>query len=34
MEGFAVLRFDFTGLGESEGDFEETNLIQIRGKYE
>ena len=25
-EGIAVLRFDFTGLGESEGDFAETNL--------
>jgi putative redox protein len=25
-KGFAVLRFDFTGLGESEGDFEETNF--------
>ena len=25
-EGFAVLRFDFTGLGESEGDFADTNL--------
>ena len=24
MEGIAVLRFDFTGLGESEGDFSET----------
>ncbi|WP_027075351.1 bifunctional alpha/beta hydrolase/OsmC family protein [Maribacter antarcticus] len=24
--GFAVLRFDFTGLGESEGDFEDTNF--------
>ncbi len=26
MQGFGVLRFDFTGLGESEGDFEETNF--------
>ncbi|MFP5212721.1 MAG: alpha/beta fold hydrolase [Acidobacteriota bacterium] len=25
-EGFAVLRFDFTGVGESEGDFSETNF--------
>ncbi len=25
-EGFGVLRFDFTGLGESDGDFEETNF--------
>jgi putative redox protein len=24
--GFAVLRFDFTGLGESEGEFAETNF--------
>ena len=24
--GFGVLRFDFTGLGESEGDFENTNF--------
>lgn len=24
--GFAVLRFDFTGLGNSEGDFEDTNF--------
>ncbi len=26
MNGIAVLRFDFTGLGESEGDFSETNF--------
>ncbi len=26
IEGFAVLKFDFTGLGESEGDFEDTNF--------
>ncbi|MDX1587244.1 MAG: alpha/beta fold hydrolase [Balneolaceae bacterium] len=25
-EGFAVFRFDFTGLGESEGDFANTNF--------
>jgi uncharacterized OsmC-like protein/alpha/beta superfamily hydrolase len=24
--GFAVLRFDFTGIGESDGDFKETNF--------
>lgn len=26
QNGIAVLRFDFTGLGESEGDFEDTNF--------
>jgi len=25
-EGFGVVRFDFTGLGESEGEFEDTNF--------
>ncbi len=26
QSGFAILRFDFTGLGESEGDFADTNF--------
>ena len=26
LNGFGVMRFDFTGLGESEGDFEDTNF--------
>lgn len=25
-QGYGILRFDFTGLGESEGDFEDTNF--------
>ena len=25
-EGFGVLRFDFTGLGQSDGEFEDTNF--------
>lgn len=25
-EGYAILRFDFTGLGQSKGDFEDTNF--------
>ena len=30
-EGLAVLRFDFTGLGESEGEFAETNFSTVVG---
>ncbi|GLR18294.1 bifunctional alpha/beta hydrolase/OsmC family protein [Portibacter lacus] len=39
LEGIAVLRFDFTGLGESEGDFSHTNFstnvddIKAAAKY-
>jgi hypothetical protein len=39
QQGIAVLRFDFTGLGESEGDFSETNfssnvedLVEMAGR--
>ncbi len=32
--GFAVLRFDFTGLGESEGDFAETTVTTNVGDLE
>ncbi len=32
--GFAVLRFDFTGLGESEGDFAETTVTTNIGDLE
>jgi putative redox protein len=36
--GFAVLRFDFTGLGSSAGDFSETNfssnLIDLKNAYD
>lgn len=38
QEGFAVLRFDFTGLGQSEGDFSDsnfsTNLDDLAYAYE
>jgi len=27
-QGIAVLRFDFTGLGQSEGDFANTNMVE------
>lgn len=30
-EGLAVLRFDFTGLGESEGEFADTNFSTVVG---
>ncbi len=29
-QGIAVLRFDFTGLGESEGEFSDTNFITMK----
>lgn len=32
--GYAVLRFDFTGLGESEGDFAETSVTSNIGDIE
>jgi putative redox protein len=32
--GYAVLRFDFTGLGESDGDFAETSLTTNVGDLE
>jgi putative redox protein len=32
--GYAVLRFDFTGLGESEGDFADTSLTTNVGDIE
>lgn len=32
--GYAVLRFDFTGLGESEGEFSETTLATSVGDLE
>jgi alpha/beta superfamily hydrolase len=33
-EGFALLRFDFTGLGKSEGDFAETTFTTNLGDLE
>ena len=32
MKGIAVLRFDFTGLGESEGNFADTNFSSNVGR--
>ena len=32
-EGIAVLRFDFTGLGESEGDFADKLLSAMRYEF-
>ena len=29
LSGVAVLRFDFTGLGESEGDFEKNGVAEV-----
>ncbi len=34
LNGIAVLRFDFTGLGQSEGEFEETSLSHNVGDLE
>lgn len=34
LHGIATLRFDFTGLGESEGDFSETNFSSSVSDYE
>jgi uncharacterized protein len=33
-EGFSVLRFDFWGLGDSEGDFNETYLADLYGEIQ